>query len=129
LPLPIPSPIAMGRPSDDYPWPWSIYGWLDGETATRERISDLGRFASDLAGFLGALQRTGAADGPAAGPHSFWRGGPLSTYDGETRAAIAQLDDRIDAAAVMDVWDAALAATWRGSPVWVHGDVAAGNLL
>ena len=28
-----------------------------------------------------------------------------------------------------DVWEAALAARWRGSPVWVHGDVAEDNLL
>ena len=27
------------------------------------------------------------------------------------------------------MWEAALAATWRGPPVWVHGDVAAGSLL
>ena len=27
------------------------------------------------------------------------------------------------------MWEAALAATWHGPPVWVHGDVAAGNLL
>jgi aminoglycoside phosphotransferase (APT) family kinase protein len=29
----------------------------------------------------------------------------------------------------MAVWEAALATTWRGSPVWVHGDVSSGNLL
>jgi aminoglycoside phosphotransferase (APT) family kinase protein len=27
------------------------------------------------------------------------------------------------------VWEAALAASWRGTPVWVHGDVSSGNLL
>ena len=27
------------------------------------------------------------------------------------------------------MWEAALAATWHGSPVWFHGDVAATNLL
>jgi aminoglycoside phosphotransferase (APT) family kinase protein len=27
------------------------------------------------------------------------------------------------------VWDAALAATWHGVPVWLHGDVTPGNLL
>ena len=27
------------------------------------------------------------------------------------------------------MWEDALAATWRGKPVWVHGDVAASNLL
>lgn len=33
LPLPIPQPIAMGMPSEDYPWNWSIYRWLQGESA------------------------------------------------------------------------------------------------
>ena len=27
------------------------------------------------------------------------------------------------------MWEAALEATWDGLPVWIHGDVAAGNLL
>jgi aminoglycoside phosphotransferase (APT) family kinase protein len=27
------------------------------------------------------------------------------------------------------VWNDALSATWRGAPLWFHGDVAAGNLL
>ena len=27
------------------------------------------------------------------------------------------------------MWEAALKATWHGSPVWFHGDVAATNLL
>ena len=42
---------------------------------------------------------------------------------------MAALDGRIDADAAEAVWEAALAATWRGEPVWVHGDVSAGNLL
>ena len=25
LPLPIPEPIAMGKPSKDFPWNWSVY--------------------------------------------------------------------------------------------------------
>ncbi len=27
------------------------------------------------------------------------------------------------------VWEAAIAATWHGSPTWFHGDVSTGNLL
>jgi aminoglycoside phosphotransferase (APT) family kinase protein len=129
LPLPVPAPLAMGAPGEGYPWPWSVCRWLDGDTATAERIADLLRFAADLAGFLAALQRIDTADGPAAGPHSFWRGGPLATYDAETRQAIATLEGRIDTEAVTAVWEAALAATWRGPPVWFHGDVSPGNLL
>jgi aminoglycoside phosphotransferase (APT) family kinase protein len=129
LPLPIPAPLARGAPGEGYPWPWSVYGWLEGEPATAGRIADLGAFAADLARFLAALQAAPAAGGPPAGPHSFFRGGPLATYDAETRQAIATLGEQIDAAACAEVWDAALAAPWRGPPVWVHGDVAAGNLL
>ena len=46
LPLPIPVPLAMGRPAEGYPWHWSIYRWLEGEIATVERIADLRQFAT-----------------------------------------------------------------------------------
>ena len=129
LPLPIPVPLAMGQPGDGYPWHWSVYRWLDGETATIERIADLRQFAIDLAHFLVALHQIDATGGPPPGPHNFYRGGPLTVYDAETRQAIAALDGTIDTDAATEVWEAALKATWHGSPVWVHGDVAAGNLL
>jgi aminoglycoside phosphotransferase (APT) family kinase protein len=129
LPLPIPVPLAMGMPSDEYPWPWSVYRWLEGETASSERIADLREFAIALAQFLVALQRIDAASGPPPGPHNFFRGGSLTVYDGETREAIVALDGKIDTEAATAVWETALAATWRGSPVWVHGDVSAGNML
>ncbi len=104
LPLPIPVPVAMGVPAEGYPWHWSIYRWLDGENATLDAIADLRQFATDLAEFLGALYRINPAGGPAAGPHNFYRGGPLTVYDTETRAAIAALDDEIDTDAVTVVW-------------------------
>ena len=129
LPLPIPVPLAMGVPAEGYPWNWSIYRWLDGEPATLAPIADLPQFATTLAHFLTALQRIDPTGGPPPGPHNFYRGGPLMVYDGETRNAIAALDGQIDTAAVTAVWEAALNATWHGPPVWVHGDVAAGNLL
>ncbi len=129
LPLPIPVPLAMGSPDNEYPWTWSVYLWLDGEPATSARIADLNRFATDLAGFLTALQAIDPTGGPAPRPHDFQRGGPLTTYDDETRQAIAALADAIHTGAATEAWEAALATTWRGSPVWVHGDLTAGNLL
>lgn len=41
LPLPIPVPLALGQPGEGYPWKWSVYRWIDGQPATRDRISDL----------------------------------------------------------------------------------------
>lgn len=129
LPLPIPIPLALGVPADGYPWHWSVYRWLDGENATPTRIADLYQFATTLAQFLTALQRIDPSGGPQAGLHSFYRGGPLTLYDAETRQAIAALAGQMDANAATAVWEAALNATWHGPAVWLHGDVAAGNLL
>lgn len=129
LPLPIPAPLAQGVPGEGYPFVWSVYRWLEGETATVERIADLRAFATELADFLTTLQRVSPEGGPPPGPHSAFRGGPLTTYDAETRHAIVSLEDVIDAAAATAVWEAALEATWNGESVWFHGDVAVGNLL
>lgn len=129
LPLPIPVPLAMGVPADGYPWHWSVYRWLEGENATIESISDLDQLATTLAQFLTALQRIDPAGGPPPGLHNFFRGGPLTIYDSETRDAIATLHGKIDTDAVTAVWEAALQATWHGPPVWLHGDVSATNLL
>lgn len=129
LPLPIPVPLAMGEPADGYPWHWSVYRWLEGEIATTAPIADLRQFAMSLADFLVALQRADAAGGPPPGTHNFYRGGPLTVYDGETRQALIAIAGQIDTAAATEVWEAALAAPWRGAPVWFHGDVCVGNLL
>lgn len=129
LPLPIPEPVALGEPDEHYPWHWSVYRWLAGETAKRERIADLPQFANDLAAFLTALQGADATGGPVPGAHNFHRGGSLSVYDAQTRQAIAVLGGAIDTGLATAVWDAALAAAWSGPPVWLHGDVASGNLL
>ena len=128
LPFEVPRPIARGEPGDGYPFPWSVYGWIEGEDAAVDRIDDLTAFAEDLAGFLRALQTIDATGGPPPGPHNFFRGGPLATYDQETRTALAAVRGR-RAATALAVWEEALASAWRGAPVWVHGDVAAGNLL
>lgn len=129
LPLAIPTPLAMGKPAEGYPWHWSIYQWLGGQTASIERISDLSKFATALGEFLLALQRIDATGGPIAGPQNFYRGGALSVYDADTRQAIAAISDETYADAMKKVWNAALSSTWQAPPVWVHGDIAVGNLL
>jgi aminoglycoside phosphotransferase (APT) family kinase protein len=55
---------------------------------------------------------------------------PLFTRDAPTRAAIAELSGKLDTAAVVAAWEAALQApAWHGPPVWTHGDLLPGNLL
>lgn len=129
LPLPVPAPIAMGEPADDYPMPWSVNRWIDGDTVTPENVADLAQFASAVAGFLTALYKIDPAGGPQPGQHSCFRGAPLTVYDSETRDSLAALEGHIDTRIAADVWRAALHADWQGPPVWFHGDIAPGNLL
>jgi aminoglycoside phosphotransferase (APT) family kinase protein len=124
LPLPIPVPLAKGHPSADYPFPWSIYRWLDGETA--KGAIDI---AEDLAGFLKALQSIDPTDGPQPGKHNWFRGATLRTYDATTQRALAKLDGQLDADLAREIWATSLAAPWNGVDTWFHGDFAPGNLL
>jgi aminoglycoside phosphotransferase (APT) family kinase protein len=123
LPVPIPAPVGFGTPGEGYPFPWSIYRWLDGVDAITAPGIDRPQLARDLAAFIRSLQAVDATDGPIAGAHSFWRGGSLMHYDAETRATTA-FDRNAER-----VWDAALASSWQHPPVWFHGDIAPGNIL
>jgi len=129
LPLPIPEPLAKGKPGCGFPRPWSVYRWIDGQTAEAGQVADLCQFAGDLAGFLAALYRVDPAGGPLPGAHNFFRGGSPAHYDAETRAALAALHGHIDTGLAAEVWQAALATPWNGPPVWFHGDAQPGNLL
>jgi len=129
LPLAIPTPLAKGTPAQGYPWPWSVYRWLEGEHATLDRIADPQQAATDLAQFIIALQRIDPAGGLPAAAHNK-RGLPLATRDTRTREAIAALHGMIDADAMTTAWEAALQAPeWDRAPVWFHGDLLPGNLL
>lgn len=129
LPYSIPTPLAMGNPEFGYPWHWSVYKWIGGVTVASQANVDLIDLASRLAEFLTALQQIDSTGGPLAGEHSFYRGSALKQYDSETRNAISELRDKIDTNKATQIWEAALATKWLHSPVWVHGDIAPGNLL
>ncbi len=129
LPLQIPVQLALGEPAEGFPWPWSIYRWLEGENATLDRLADPLQAAADMARFIAALQRIDPAGGPPAFEHRL-RGVPLELRDRQTRRAIAAMAGMIDEAAALAVWEAALAApVWERPPVWFHGDLLPGNVL
>jgi aminoglycoside phosphotransferase (APT) family kinase protein len=90
LPVEVPTPVAQGRPTEDYPWFWEIHTWLEGETVAVADIDAI-RAVGDLAGLVAALQRIDPAGAPAG------RGIPLAErgqemtrwferFDGDPRA-------------------------------------------
>jgi aminoglycoside phosphotransferase (APT) family kinase protein len=129
LPLPIPEPVALGAAGCGFPRPWSVYRWIAGETASAVRVRDLRAFALDVAHVLTCLQSVDTRGGPAAGAHSFGRGGPLSPYDGDVVACLDALPAEVDRDEVLDVWWTARATDFVAEPCWFHGDVAPSNLL
>lgn len=125
LTVDIPTPVAVGEPTDEYPFRWAVHRWLHGELAGPERIGDPLAFAADLARTVVELRSVPIAGAPPA--HN--RARPIQDYDESTRRAIESARHLIDADAAIDVWERALAEPpHRGPPVWVHGDLE-GNCL
>lgn len=130
LPVPIPVPLAKGAPGIGYAWEWSVCPWLPGTNPVAEQRDET-QIATGVAGFARALWKIGPAGGPRA-TSTYQRGVPLELRDTITRTAISQLDGMqlVDTTAVLAAWESALtAAPYEGEPVWIHGDLQAGNLL
>lgn len=129
LPMAVPEVLGAGEPAKGCPWPWSVYRWLPGEPPQAGESSDPAPLARDLARFVTAMRSITLPGAPQA-----HRGGPFTSLDEATRAAIEELrgipEEDVDCDAVAAVWEDALRApAWDGSPVWLHADLMPGNLL
>ncbi|MEU6241611.1 aminoglycoside phosphotransferase family protein [Streptomyces sp. NPDC047024] len=125
LPVSAPEPVGLGEPGEHFPWPWSVYRWLEGGNPVAGAVERPEPLARDLGRFVTALRRAGTAGAPPG-----YRGGPLADQDAETRSALAELTGRIDTEAAAALWERALKApAHAGPPVWAHGDLSPGNVL
>ncbi len=131
LSIDIPTPIKIGVPSKHYPYPFSIYKWLDGVSINLLSLDEdlLNQLAFDLAKFLKELQGITNVAGPTPGQHNWWRGDHISVYDKGAREQISALSEIIDFDKAINIWARACKTRWNNAPVWVHGDFAVGNML
>lgn len=106
-----------------------INKWINGEVLSYSNINSLGHIAIGLAQFLKELQSIDASNGSMAGTHNFYRGGLLKVYNDETINALDNLENIFPTKELRKVCEKALESKWNRKPVWVHGDVAVGNLL
>jgi hypothetical protein len=95
-------------------------------------FSSRGRHDSAAAQRRGLCSTSGkgatlVAEAGAAAPSS--HSGSFSNGATDRRLSLALVYLPVAERRVTSVWEAALAATWHGSPVWLHGDVSASNLL
>lgn len=129
LSLPITCPVGLGQPTDDFPFCWSINTYLNGETLTKDNIVDLKTFAKELASFLKELQSLDSTNGPLYGTHNFHRGDHPSFYTQEVENVLNNPPYDLPTDKIRTIWQESIATKWQASPVWLHGDVAPGNLL
>lgn len=125
LPVPVPTPLRTGRPSERFPWPWSIVPWLPGQTA--DVAPPASQQARPLADFLRALHRPAPANAPANG----LRGVPLRKRAADLEARLDRLGrstDRITPE-IERVWQRALSAPETTRSDWLHGDLHPRNVL
>jgi aminoglycoside phosphotransferase (APT) family kinase protein len=136
LPLPVPVPIFVGRPSAGYPWPFHGYARLAGrsacgaalDTAARARAAvPLGRFLRVLHAFpVDEAKRLGAPDDTLGRAD-------LPKRVALARARLAEVRARrlgAESIALDGILDAADGARWAAPPpALVHGDLYARHLL
>ncbi|MEM7095268.1 MAG: phosphotransferase [Actinomycetota bacterium] len=124
--VPVPEPVAVGRPGAGYPFDWAVHRWVPGELAVLERMADPVAFAVELAEVIRRL----AEMDPTGAPPAHNRARPLAVYDEPTRRAIEAASHLIDGSAATRIWEDALAAEpFAGSGRWVHGDLEGNCLL
>jgi aminoglycoside phosphotransferase (APT) family kinase protein len=125
LTLPVPEPVARGRATGEYPFPWAIFRWIEGHPYRDAFVPDERRAAGALARFVAELRRIDRVGAPPGGRR------PLRELDGATRRAIASAGGVIDGAAAAAAWARALQApAWDGgAPVWIHTDLLRPNVL
>ena len=131
LPIQIPTPLHLGEANQAYPWHWSIYSFIPGRSANQLVLTpaDTAQLAKDLAKFIRALHKIPTQGAPVGALHNFYRGCHPSVYDNDVRRDIEQLKGVVDSDKALALWEAAISSKWTHDPVWLHGDMAIGNIL
>jgi aminoglycoside phosphotransferase (APT) family kinase protein len=131
LSVTVPELVHAGEPTDAYPYPWAVLGWLDGTDAWAARHQEAwfgAGLGHDLANTVLELRATPIDNAPIRQPGT--RGGPLSALDDRVRWWLDQAHGLIDVPAVTRIWDQCLeSADYAAEPTLMHGDLIPGNLL
>lgn len=127
LPLPIPTPVRSGTPSERFPKIWTVMTWVKGTPLDHGSITRADDAADTLAAFLKALH----VEAPADAPDSSDRGTHPKACTAGFEHSLRAVDlGGFDEDEIRAVWgDAVAASEWPGPRVWVHGDLHPANVV
>ncbi len=127
VPLTVPTYLALGSPTDEYPSHWSVLEWVEGEAANHQNLSDLHDAALALGAFVGAMREVPTEGAPEGGNY---RAFGLEQVDKDFRQWVAQQPDDIERDPLMAVWEKCIAVgEWTDGPAWLHSDLRGDNLI
>jgi aminoglycoside phosphotransferase (APT) family kinase protein len=124
--VPVPEPVAVGRPGLGYPLPWSVQTWLPGLTATEEDPGASDEFARDLAEFIGDVRGIDTRDRTFAGSG---RGGDLRAEDAWMETCFRHSEGLLDVPRLRRLWRHLRELPRTAHDVMSHGDLIPGNVL
>src|ERR1700688_3883816 len=109
-----------------FPWSWTIAKWIEGTPGNEVDPVTLGRAATTLGSFFGALHH----DAPIDAPTNEFRAVPLRFHEISFQGRLHELGVAVNRDEVLRIWAASLVAEpWIGAPQWIHGDPHPANLI
>jgi aminoglycoside phosphotransferase (APT) family kinase protein len=131
LPLDVPAPVHAGTPAEGYPWHWSVVPrFAGGPAAAAPQLAGTEE-ATRLAHFLRALH----VPAPQDAPQNPYRGVPLfdvvDAFSSRRMQLFLDLADRgLDPEEIAGIFFRGMDGfRWMHAPVWLHGDLHAGNII
>ncbi|MEU7634406.1 aminoglycoside phosphotransferase family protein [Nocardia sp. NPDC049220] len=124
--VPVPEPVALGKPGAGYPMPWSVQTWLPGTVASDADPSGSDAFAEDLAAFIAALRDAETRGRVFSGDN---RGGDLTRHDDWMAKCFEESEGLLDVPRLRQMWSHFRELPRTGADVMSHGDLIPGNVL
>lgn len=125
----VPELVRAGKKSDIYPSNFSIFKWIDGETAKNIQQENKEQFAFDLANILLEFQKINIENFPCSDQKNFYRGGDLNNYNQEFLYSLNHVKDLINYNNAQEIWNLALNSKFSHKNQFVHGDLSGDNIL
>ncbi|MBP1857340.1 aminoglycoside phosphotransferase family protein [Rhizobium herbae] len=125
-PFPSPKPVGIGRQSSDYPLPWLVQTWVEGQVATPIGLCSSSIFALDLARLIATL-RTADLNGRTFDGRG--RGGNLTDHDGWMEVCFAKSEHLLDVKCLRRMWGSLRELPSPKREAMSHKDLIPANLL